>query len=169
MLHPHENLPKFLGWVEILMITLVSSKFLSMRNIILYRVYSTFFSPWLKIWKLLQTLFHPIVIIHYFVALLGLWYEYLPKVLKFNASNKKFLVRLFYFNWKNLILNLRFEGNLFKKVKCEICWYNFENLNQVLTYKLPRHGWFILPILKMSLSTWNILIIFHSDSKSNDK
>ena len=40
--HPHENQSKFLGqqeWVEILMITLVSSKFLAMHNTMLYSVF----------------------------------------------------------------------------------------------------------------------------------
>ena len=41
LLHSHENQPKFTwqnGWVEILMFTLVSRKFLAMRNIALYSV-----------------------------------------------------------------------------------------------------------------------------------
>ena len=41
LLHSHENRSKFLGqqgWVEILMIILVSSKFLAMRNATLYSV-----------------------------------------------------------------------------------------------------------------------------------
>ena len=41
LLDPHENQSKFLGqsgWVKLLMITLVSSKFLNMRNIMLYSV-----------------------------------------------------------------------------------------------------------------------------------
>ena len=41
LFHPHKNQSNFLGqqgWVEILMITLVSSNFLAMRNITLYSV-----------------------------------------------------------------------------------------------------------------------------------
>ena len=41
LLHSHENQPKFIwqnGWVKILMFSLVSRKFLAMRNIALYSV-----------------------------------------------------------------------------------------------------------------------------------
>ena len=41
LLHSHENQPKFIwynGWVEIMMFSLVSRKFLAMRNIALYSV-----------------------------------------------------------------------------------------------------------------------------------
>ena len=42
LLHPHENQSKIFGqqgWVEVLMITLVSNKFLAMCIITLYSVY----------------------------------------------------------------------------------------------------------------------------------
>ena len=44
LLHSHENQPKFIwqnGWVKILMFSLVSRKFLAMRNIALYSVHQS--------------------------------------------------------------------------------------------------------------------------------
>jgi hypothetical protein len=45
LLHSHENQPKFIwqnGWIKIFMFSLVSRKFLAMRNIVLYSVYLFF-------------------------------------------------------------------------------------------------------------------------------
>ena len=57
LFYPHENQPKFLGqqgWIEILMINLVSRKFLAMRNITLYSVYIFFSGRQFKYNKALE-------------------------------------------------------------------------------------------------------------------